>query len=122
MTLNNTAPSSEGISLKEYINDKFDNLEKSIDSRFESITQTTNSALSAADKATLKAENAVEKRFESVNEFRATLSDQTRSFLTRSEFNAKWESIEKNRKDVTTLIIAILGIIISIVSLISGVL
>lgn len=45
-------------------------------------------ALAAADKAVLKAEVATEKRFESVNEFRQTLSDQTRSFISRVEFDA----------------------------------
>ena len=43
-------------------------------------------ALSAADKAVSKAEVAAEKRFESVNEFRQTLSDQTRSFISKVEF------------------------------------
>jgi hypothetical protein len=45
-------------------------------------------ALSAADKAVSKAETATEKRFESVNEFRQTLSDQTRSFISKVEFEA----------------------------------
>jgi predicted transcriptional regulator len=45
-------------------------------------------ALAAADKAVSKAETATEKRFESVNEFRQTLSDQTRSFISRVEFEA----------------------------------
>jgi hypothetical protein len=45
-------------------------------------------ALAAADKAVSKAEVATEKRFESVNEFRQTLSDQTRSFISKVEFEA----------------------------------
>jgi hypothetical protein len=45
-------------------------------------------ALAAADKAVSKAESATEKRFESVNEFRQTLSDQTRSFISKVEFEA----------------------------------
>ena len=45
-------------------------------------------ALAAADKAVSKAETATEKRFESVNEFRQTLSDQTRSFISKVEFEA----------------------------------
>jgi hypothetical protein len=45
-------------------------------------------ALAAADKAVSKAETATEKRFESVNEFRQTLSDQTRSFVSKVEFDA----------------------------------
>ena len=111
--------SPEGVSLREYVDDKLENLEKAIDARFESVTQTTNSALASADKANLKAENAIEKRFEGVNEFRAALSDQTHNFLTRKEFDAKWENVEKNRKDNTTLFMAMVGIVISIVSLIT---
>jgi hypothetical protein len=45
-------------------------------------------ALAASDKAILKAEIAVEKRFESVNEFRQTLLDQTNTFISRVEFEA----------------------------------
>jgi predicted transcriptional regulator len=41
----------------------------------------------AQEKAIQKAETATEKRFESVNEFRSVLSDQTRSFLPREEYN-----------------------------------
>lgn len=42
-------------------------------------------ALSAADRAVLKSEVAAEKRFESVNEFRASLADQQRTLMPRSE-------------------------------------
>jgi hypothetical protein len=45
-------------------------------------------ALTAADKAISKAEAATERRFESVNEFRQTLSDQTRTFISKVEFEA----------------------------------
>lgn len=75
----------EGISLKEYINDKLASLEKSTDSRFESVTINTNAALAAADRAVNKAEAASEKRFDAVNEFRATLSDQQRTLMPRAE-------------------------------------
>jgi len=47
-----------------------------------------NTALIAAEKAVAKAETANEKRFESVNEFRKTLSDQTASFPSRVELQA----------------------------------
>jgi hypothetical protein len=49
-------------------------------------------ALASADKAVSKAEIATEKRFESVNEFRQTLSDQTQSFVSRVEFEALRET------------------------------
>lgn len=42
-------------------------------------------AQAAADRAVSKAELASDKRFESVNEFRQTLSDQQRTFMPRSE-------------------------------------
>jgi hypothetical protein len=45
-------------------------------------------ALEAAEKAVLKAENANERRFEGVNEFRQTLSDQAAQFITRKEVEA----------------------------------
>jgi hypothetical protein len=44
--------------------------------------------LASSDKAILKAEAATEKRFESVNEFRQTLSDQTKTFISKVEFEA----------------------------------
>lgn len=115
---NNQFSSPEGISLKEYINDKFNNLEKAIDARFDTVTQTTTSALASADKAITKSDIALEKRLDSVNEFRNTLSDQARNFLTKAEFDAKWENVDKNRKDNTSLIISVLGIIIAVISLI----
>ncbi len=82
---NNHFNSPEGVSLKEYINDRLSNLEKSIDMRFNSVNLTTSSALTAVDKATTKAESAAEKRFDAVNEFRATLADQQRSLMPRAE-------------------------------------
>lgn len=63
---------------------KLANLSTLIDAHAERVVL----ALAAADKAVLKAEAATEKRFESVNEFRQTLSDQTRSFISKVEFDA----------------------------------
>ena len=44
--------------------------------------------LDAMDLAITKAETATEKRFEGVNEFRFTLSDQQRTFVPRQEYEA----------------------------------
>lgn len=85
--------SPEGISLKEYINDRIIGLEKSIDTRFESVTTNIGAALAAADKATGKAEGASEKRFDAVNEFRSTLSDQQRTLMPRAEFEVLHKSL-----------------------------
>lgn len=45
--------------------------------------------LDTADKATVKAEVAIEKRFDAVNEFRAQLADQTKTFMPRAEIEAR---------------------------------
>jgi len=50
-------------------------------------------ALASAETAVAKAEIATEKRFESVNEFRASLADQTSSFMTRDEVGVRIESL-----------------------------
>jgi hypothetical protein len=58
-------------------------------------------ALTSAEKAVAKAEVAADKRFESVNEFRAQLSDQTRTFPTRNEVNSQTGAL---RADLDRLI------------------
>lgn len=50
-------------------------------------------ALAAAEKAVQKAEVAAEKRFDSVNEFRAQLADQATSFISRTEADARINSV-----------------------------
>jgi len=94
--------SPEGISLKEYINDKFDNLERSIDTRFDSVTLSTNAALASADKAVAKAELAVEKRLEGLNELRGMALDQQRTFVPRHEIEILIESMN-NKVDALNL-------------------
>lgn len=54
----------------------------------------TAQALASADKAVQKAEDAAQRRFESVNEFRATLSDQQSQLATKSEVNLRFKALE----------------------------
>lgn len=54
----------------------------------------TAQALASADKAVQKAETAAERRFDSVNEFRATLSDQQRELATKTECNLRFTAQE----------------------------
>ncbi len=58
-------------------------------------------ALAAADRAVSKAETAAEKRFESVNEFRATLRDQQAELMPRLEASVMFRSIA-DKLDVLT--------------------
>jgi len=53
--------------------------------RFKAQNEMNGLALAAADRAVTKAENAAEKRFEGVNEFRNTLADQQRTLMPRTE-------------------------------------
>jgi hypothetical protein len=109
MSNNSKFTSDEGVSLKEYINDKLSNLEKSIDMRFQSVNMTTNSALASADKATLKAETAVEKRLEGLNELRSMALDQQRTFIPRAETDIINKSITDRLDKIENKITAIDG-------------
>lgn len=59
----------------------------------EAAEKAVQTALVSAEKAVGKAEVAAEKRFESVNEFRAQLTDQAASFLTRNEGGARLDAL-----------------------------
>jgi hypothetical protein len=66
-------------------------------------------AMAAAEKAVAKAEVAAEKRFESVNEFRQTLTDQTNSFITRHEYAAQHQAIVDKAVTLEQQIVEIRG-------------
>ena len=61
--------------------------------RFQAQCEMTALALTAADRAVTKAETATEKRFESVNEFRSTLSDQSRTLMPRAESELQFKAV-----------------------------
>lgn len=61
--------------------------------RFQAQREMTALALTASDRAVTKAETATEKRFDAVNEFRATLSDQARNLMPRAETELQFKSI-----------------------------
>jgi hypothetical protein len=62
-----------------------DERDKRYAQRFTDLETALRAALAASEKAIGKAEVATERRFEGVNEFRQTLSDQAAQFMTRSE-------------------------------------
>jgi hypothetical protein len=72
-------------------------LREYVDMRFEMAERATSAALAAQERAVNKAEVATEKRFESVNEFRATLADSARLLMPRSEAEQSFRVLaEKN--------------------------
>ncbi len=72
--------------LHNHISDLMRAADKRYEQRFDAQEKAVKDALASADRAVNKAETASEKRLDSVNEFRKTLSDQTGTFLTRAEF------------------------------------
>jgi len=72
---------------------RFDAQGQALTAALTSAEKAVQTALSAAEKAVVKAETATEKRFESVNEFRQALTDQTQTFPSRIELQALTERV-----------------------------
>lgn len=85
---------------------RFDAQTKALDAALAAAKEAGQAALTAAKEATTKAEVASEKRFESVNEFRKTLSDQTATFLPRSEADARMNGLSEKIDDFKTATVA----------------
>jgi hypothetical protein len=71
---------------------RFASVEREIRDGLSAARREVEHALIASEKAILKAEQAAEKRFDAVNEFRQTLSDQASTFISRSEAQARIEA------------------------------
>jgi len=111
--------------LNQYMNDLIVQMDRRYQERFEAQTKALDAAflaqqtamqaallaaekavqtaLSAAEKAVTKAEIANEKRFDSVNEFRSTLSDQASRLMPRTESEARLGSIAE-KVDSTVIV------------------
>lgn len=63
---------------------------------FETRERAVSAAFASTTLSVLKAEAATERRFDSVNEFRGTLTDQTRNFVPRLELDQRFMAIEKS--------------------------
>jgi hypothetical protein len=82
-------------SLKEHFDSVLHDRDERFGERFTSQEKAVDAALAAAEKAVTKAETATEKRFDGVNEFRQTLSDQARDFMPRKEYEAQQEGLAR---------------------------
>lgn len=82
--------------------------EKGVNTALAAAEKAVSAALAAADRAVAKAEMAADKRFEQVNEFRATLADQQRTLMPRAEvevlMKAMTEKIELTSRGITSLV------------------
>lgn len=70
--------------------------------RFAASQEALVAALNSGTRAVEKSELANEKRFESVNEFRKTLSDQTQSFIPRAEADSKFASLAEKLDTISS--------------------
>lgn len=75
--------------------DRFTSIEEELRTGLTAVKESSAMALAAAEKAVQKAEAAAEKRFEGVNEFRSTLSDQQRTLMPRSEVDVLMNSLRE---------------------------
>ncbi len=91
------------VTLREYIEARFSASEKAVDAAFAAQKEGISAALAAADRAVAKAENATEKRFESVNEFRATLDNQQRTLIPRAEVDVLVRGLNEKIGNLTKL-------------------
>lgn len=76
---------TEEVSLREYVDMRFEEGHKALDVALQTREIREKERFTSLEKAIDKAEAAADKRFESVNEFRRTLSDQTINFIPRKE-------------------------------------
>lgn len=70
---------------KAYLERMMEEADHRYEQRFNAQEKSVTAALTAAKDAVDKAQESAEKRFDSVNEFRAQLSDQATTFMPRSE-------------------------------------
>lgn len=73
--------------------DANDSLEKYFETVIKFSEETATARFVAQELAILKTEQAITQRFGSVNEFRATLSDQAANFVPRNELSAKIDQV-----------------------------
>ena len=81
--------------LRHHLLGIMDERDKRYDEALRAVKESSSIALTAADRAVVKAETATEKRFDSVNEFRDTLADQQRTLMPRSEAELRFLALEK---------------------------
>ena len=106
----------DGVDLRDLFTAQIDNIrtlinanDKNYNQRFDNVTAATNAALAASDRAVTKAELASEKRFDAVNEFRATLADQQRNLMPRNEVEIINNSLSERLEKIENRLILIEG-------------
>lgn len=95
----------------ERLEQRFAQADRLVEQKLESLDRALSVALSSAQTAVAKAEQATERRFEATNAYREQLSDQANTFMPRTESTARWEATmerienyaEMHRRDMVTV-------------------
>jgi len=126
--------------IKEQVKENDSHLKEFLCDKISTVKESISIAMSAADKATAKAETAMDKRLEGMNEFRNQMGDQQRTFLPRAEYNLghtnvtdKMDNLEKrldaidNKKTGGNIVwafvisgISFIGMVIGIIYVFTG--
>jgi len=77
-----------------------DTLRADLLARLEAIDARHHARADAAELAIAKAETAAEKRFEGVNEFRASLADQQRTLMPRVEAEIRLNALDRHLDEI----------------------
>lgn len=148
--------SREYVSLKEYFESKFENLENTIklkycniekateaandsmesyfEEKFKSLDNSVNLKYSNIEKSTSLAATSIDRRLESMNEFRDSLKDQATKFMTKDEFQILHQRVEEDvrilRESKATLegrasmtsvyisyVIGVIGLVVAVLAL-----
>ncbi len=83
----------ETVTLRDFMLELLKAADRRYEERFKAQREALTVALSAAEKAVLKAEAATDKRFENVNEFRASLTDMANRMMPRLETEQRFEEM-----------------------------
>ena len=83
----------ETVTLRDFMLELLKAADRRYEERFKAQREALTVALTAAEKAVLKAEAATDKRFENVNEFRASLTDMANRMMPRLETEQRFEEM-----------------------------
>jgi len=72
---------------------------------FDAADKAVQAALTAVEKASDRAESYSDQRFESVNEFRAQLSDQAATFINRAEYSVQHKALDDKVTSISDRVI-----------------
>jgi hypothetical protein len=88
-----TAQKEESVSLREFLTDKIDHLEKRMNDRFDANQLAISAAKESNDLAVSVAKESTDRSMEKLNELRGIVTDAQRQFAVESTVSAKFDSL-----------------------------